>query len=392
MRPLRTIGLSLLLTAAVSHAYAEPPQEVDHKIPPGYQPEQGPDEKGIWMEVEEYEKAIKQSALLVTDPDINNYVDSIVCRVAGPYCQDFRVYVIRNPGFNASMTATGMMQVWTGLLLRTETTDEVAAVIGHEIAHYTRLHSLEQLRRLKKNMAAGSLVDFGIAVLTGVSAPVATATAMLNALAFSREQESEADFLGARLVAEAGYDPHAAYRIWQNVIAEEKAAEVKRREPGVFSQTHPDSAARAEQLRAWITERYGPPVGGVTSRDEHLAMLNTHYLALMEDQLDTNRFGRTEELLQRHKDMGVDPGLVEFFYGEMYRQRGESGDADLAMASYRKSADSGSAPPESHRNMGYLLLKAGDVADAQEHFRKYLELNPDATDRAMIEFYLEEEP
>jgi len=383
--------IAVTLAAASSLASAQAPQDVDHKIPPGYEPEQGPDEKGIWMEVEEYEKTVRQSALLVTDADINNYVDSIVCRVAGAYCQDFRVYAIRNPGFNASMTATGMMQVWTGLLLRTETTDEVAAVIGHEIAHYTRLHTLERLRRLKKNMAAGSILDFGIAVLTGVSAPVATATAMLNALAFSREQESEADFLGARLVAAAGYDPHAAYRVWENVIAEEKAAAVKRREPGIFSQTHPDSEQRAAELRQWINDTWGPPVDGATSRDEHLEMLNGHYLVLMEDQLDTNRFGRTEELLQRHRDMGIEPGLVEYFYGEMYRQRGEADDAALALAAYHKSVDSGTGPPEAHRNIGYLELKAGDAAGAQEHFRKYLELNPDATDRAMIEFYLEEE-
>lgn len=391
MREIHRILLAALLAATAALAQAEEPQEVDHRIPPGYQPEQGPDEKGIWMEVEEYEKVIKQSALLVSDPDINNYVDSIVCRVAGAYCQDFRVYVIRNPGFNASMTATGMMQVWTGLLLRTESSDEVAAVVGHEIAHYTRLHSLEQLRKLKKNMAAGSILDFGLAVLTGVSAPVATATAMLSALAFSREQESEADFLGARMVAEAGYDPHAAYRVWENVMAEEKAAAVKRREPGVFSQTHPDSAARAEALRTWIADTWGPPVEGSTSSDEHIAMLNSHYLVLMEDQLDTNRFGRTEELLERHRSMGIEPGLVEYFWGEMYRQRGNAGDAELALAAYRRSIDTGTHPPDAHRNIGYLLLKAGDTAGAQQQFRLYLEQEPDATDRAMIEFYLEEE-
>ena len=52
-----------------------------------------------------------------------------------------------------------------------------------------------------------------------------------------------------------------------------------------------------------------------------LAILNNHYLFLMEDQLDTNRFGRTKELLERHRTIGVEPSLVYYFYGEMFRQR-----------------------------------------------------------------------
>lgn len=383
--------LCLLATAvvlAVSPARAQ--EEIDHKIPPGYEPEQGPDEQGIWMEIEEYEKAIQQSALLIKDPTINNYVDSIVCRVAGDYCGDFRVYVIRNPGFNASMTASGVMQVWSGLLLRSQSSDEVAAVIGHEIAHYTRLHSLERLRSVKKSMAAGSLFDMGLTILTGVSAPVGQLTAMLNALSFSREQESEADFLGARLVADAAYDPHAAYRVWHGIIAEEQAAAVKREEVSVFAQTHPDAEIRAAELKDWITARYGPPDVEIVSNDEHIEILNRHYLLLMEDQIDTNRFGRTEEMLKRHADMGIEPSLIRFFYGEMFRQRGQEGDAQRAMDAYRHSIEGGAAPAEAYKNLGYLHLKSKQMADAQARFRTYLELHPEASDRAMIEFYLEE--
>lgn len=364
---------------------------VDHKIPPGYQPEQGADEKGLWMEVAAYEKALQQSALLVTDPDINNYVSMIVCRVAGDYCPDFRVYVIRNPGFNASMTAAGVMQIWTGLLLRTRSSDEVAAVIGHEIAHYTRLHTLERLRSMKKGMAAGSVFDLGIAIITGVSVPLGQMTAMLNILSFNRQQESEADFLGARMIAQAAYDPHAAYRVWEGIIAEEQAAAVKRREPGIFGKTHPEAEARAGELRDWIEVKYGPADVQVSSNDEHIRMLEQHYLFLMEDQLDTNRFGRTEEMLQRHAEIGIEPSLVRYFYGEMFRQRGADGDEKRAMDAYRHSIAGGAAPPAAYKNLGYLFLKAKNVPEAQANFRQYLELDPDASDHAMIEFYLEEE-
>jgi len=328
--------------------------------------------------------------LLVRDPDINNYITEIVCRVAAEYCNDFRVYVIRNPGFNASMTATGMMQIWTGLIVRANSTDEIAAVVGHEIAHYTRLHSLQRLRDMKKKLAAGSVFDIALLLATGYNTPLGQMTALMSVLSFSREQETEADLLGMRVLAEASYNPHATYMVWQRIIAEEEAAVVKRREPSVFAQTHPASEQRASYLEALVVSTYGQDDAEQVTDDKLLAILNTHYLFLMEDQLDTNRFGRTKELLERHRSIGVEPSLVYYFYGEMFRQRDEEGDKQLAMDAYRHSIEAGGAPGDAYKNLGYLHLKTGDTVAAQVQFRKYLEVDPAADDRAMIEFYLEE--
>jgi predicted Zn-dependent protease len=382
------IALTAIVTATTCVAAQE---EIEHKIPPGYQPEEARDEKGIWMEMLEYETMLQKSPLLVRDVDLNIYLRTVTCEVAGDYCPDIRIYLVRNPGFNASMTSTGMMQVWTGLLVRTTSTDELAAVIGHEIAHYTRLHTLERFRSAKARLAAGSVFDLALIVTTGVSVGAGQLVAVMSLLAYSRDQEAEADLLGARLMAEAGMDPHAAYRVWNLVIEEEEAAAVKREEPGIFSKTHPDADVRAKDLEAWVSERYGPADADVSSSDRHVAALNDHYLYLMEDQLDTNRFGRTEEMLQRHVSMGFEKSFVHFFHGEMYRQRDEEGDRELAMEAYMKSIEFGSPPPEAYKNLGYLSLKAKDTAKAREHFKKYLEYNPDASDRAMIEFYLEED-
>ncbi len=388
--PFRSTLFWLLLLCAGAADADEPDDPIGHEIPPGYQPEEARDEQGLWLELAEMERKLNQSAMLVRDADINNYIGEIVCRVAAAYCNDFRVYVVRNPGFNASMTATGMMQIWTGLIVRAGSTDEIAAVVGHEIAHYTRLHSLQRLRDIKGKMAAGSIFDIGLAIATGYSAPVGQMTAMLSVLSFNREQETEADVLGTRLLAQAAYDPHASYRVWRQILAEEEAAAVKRRKPGIFAQTHPASEQRARYLENLVVSRYGPPDVEQVADEELLEILNKHYLFLMEDQLDTNRFGRTGELLERHRTMGVEPGLVHYFYGEMYRQRGEDDDQALAMDAYRSSIETGSAPPEAHKNLGYLLLKSGDADAAKTEFATYLDVHPEATDRAMIEFYLEE--
>ena len=366
-------------------------EELGHLIPPGYEPEEARDEQGLWMELQEMERSLNKSAMLVKDADLNNYVQGIVCRVAGEYCNDFRVYLVRNPGFNASMTATGMMQIWTGLIVRAGSSDEIAAVIGHEIAHYTRMHSLQRFRDLKSKMATASFFDLGFAVLTGVAAPVGQAAAILSYLAFNRSQESEADLLGTRLVAEAAYDPHAAYRVWYQLLAEEEAAVAKREEPSVFGRTHPNSEERAAALKRHVTDNFGPPDVEQVADEALLEILNKHYLFLMEDQIDTNRFGRTQALLERHTRIGVERSLVNYFFGEMYRQRNAPGDRELAIAAYTKSIDDGLAPPEAYKNLGYLYLKSDRIQLAQQSFRSYLERMPDATDRAMIEFYLEEE-
>ncbi len=381
------VALIAMLCGGTALAVDEP---LDHKIPPGYEPEEARDEQGLWMELEEMELTLNKSALLVRDPDINNYITEILCRVAAEYCDDFHVYVIRNPGFNASMTATGMMQIWTGLIVRANSTDEIAAVVGHEIAHYTRLHSLQRLRDMKKKLAAGSVFDIALLLATGYNTPLGQMTALMSVLSFSREQETEADLLGTRILAEASYNPHASYRVWQRIIAEEEAAVVKSRAPSAFSKTHPASESRASYLEALVVSTYGQDDAEQVADEKLLAILNTHYLFLMEDQLDTNRFGRTKELLERHRSLGVEPSLVYYFYGEMFRQRDEEGDRQLAMDAYRHSIEAGSAPADAYKNLGYLHLKNGDNTAAQIQFRKYLEIDPTADDRAMIEFYLEE--
>jgi uncharacterized protein HemY len=143
-------------------------------------------------------------------------------------------------------------------------------------------------------------------------------------------------------------------------------------------------------LKTLVESRYGPPDAEFVADQQFLDVLNRHYMFLMEDQIDTNRFGRTKEILERHAAIGVEPSLVRFFYGEMFRQRNEPGDMDLAMASYQHSIEGGNPPAAVYKNLGYLHLKKGENANAQENFRQYLIADPEASDRAMIEFYLEE--
>jgi predicted Zn-dependent protease len=381
--------LPILMLLNYSNSLAEA-ADITPKIPPGYQPIDAQTERGLWMELEEYETAIKQSALLVKDKQINDYVKSTACKVAGDYCDDLRVYIIRNPGFNASMTANGIMQVWTGLLVRVSDEHELAAVLGHELAHYTQLHTLERLRQINEKMASGSIIDLGIMLVTGVAIPVGQMSAIASVMAFSRDQEEEADLLGVKFMAQSGYNPNAAAQVWEMIVEEEEEAVAKSREPGMFSKTHPSSTDRIVNLKSFVSETNSEIKGIKENRNRHTDILDQYYMMLMEDQLDTNRFGRTQNILRTHMEIGVKPGLIYFFQGEMYRQRKREGDLGLAKKSYKLAINSDEPVADAYRNLGYIELKQGNSSQAVDLFSHYLELKPDADDRAMIEFYLQE--
>ena len=381
---MKRFSTPVLVFLACSLAAVASQQNPEPKIPPGYQPIDAETETGLWMEFEDYEAALQRSALLIRDEPINRYVNRVACRVTGDYCGDLRIYIMRNPNFNASMSANGVMQIWTGLLVRVSSEDELAAVIGHELAHYTQLHTLERFRRVKSSLASSSFLD----LLIGL--PVATMASLSNIMSFSREQESEADLLGARFMADSGYDPRAAARVWQMIVTEEQHAVAKRQEPGMFSRTHPTSEYRIDSLNRFIETNYSDTSAATPEIKSHLDMLNRYYPLLMEDQIDTNRFGRTEYMLQRHREIGVNPGMVDFFHGEMYRQRSAQGDLERAQKSYEQAIAAEVTLAEAFRNLGYVYLKQGNTEQARGQFRLYLERKPDADDRAMIEFYLED--
>ena len=381
-------ALALILSCGLALAEEELLQP---RILAGHVPKpESRDERGLWMEMADFEKQLGSSPMLVRDPEINNYLRDIFCRMAGDYCADVRIYIVRNPGFNASMAANGMLIVWTGVFMRVRDEDELAFVLAHELAHYQRTHSLLSWRKAKREMTAGSIFSLALGVATGVLLPVGESLAMLSSLSFSREQESEADLMGTKLLADAGFDPHASYQVWDFLVEEERHAAAKSEEPGVFSRTHPEPLERSRELARYVNEHYGPPGDRAVVETDYLAGLSRHYEALMDDQLDTNRFGRTEFLLDRHAGMGIDPAMIEYFRGEMYRQRGGDGDLEAARAAYVRSTQCEKPYPDSYRNLGYLALKVNDRAQARSYFEQYLALEPEGEDREMIEFYLED--
>lgn len=157
----------------------------------------------------------------------------------------WEVHVLSSDEINAWCMPGGKIAVYTGLISKIKPTDdELAAVLGHEIAHALREHARE---RVSQQMAT----NLGLSVLsiaTGSSAASdlgGQLTDVMFSLPNSRTHETEADRMGVELAARAGFDPRAAVTLWQKM----GAADSGNAPPEILS-THPSAASRISDLQA----------------------------------------------------------------------------------------------------------------------------------------------
>ncbi len=164
----------------------------------------------------------------------------------------WEVNVLTSNEVNAWCMPGGKIAVYTGLIEKLKVTDdELAAVIGHEIAHALREHARE---RASEQAVAGSLISIGSAIF-GVGdlgqQGAQYAYMGLMGLPNSRSHETEADRIGVELAARAGYDPRAAITLWQ------KMGQAGGSEPPKLLSTHPSSQDRIRDLTVY-SERVMP--------------------------------------------------------------------------------------------------------------------------------------
>lgn len=165
----------------------------------------------------------------------------------------WEVHVISVNEVNAWCMPGGKMAIYTGLIERLNATDdEIAAVMGHEIAHALREHARERISRQMVTDAAVGIAGalFGIGEL-GQSLGGMVANVTIN-LPNSRTHEVEADRMGVELAARAGYDPRAAVRLWEKMAKVSEGSQ-----PPKWLSTHPPHSDRIKDLQAY-SERVMP--------------------------------------------------------------------------------------------------------------------------------------
>jgi len=196
-----------------------------------------------------------KKGLLNQDPQQVQRVRAIAARLI-PQVSVFRddapkwkweVNVLTSKDINAWCMPGGKIAVYTGLIERLKLTDdELAAVMGHEIAHALREHARERMGRQMATQTATAVGAIALQIFTGVYIDpqlAGTFTQAMFVLPNSRENEQEADLIGIELAARAGYDPRAAITLWQ------KMSQAGGGGPPEWLSTHPSHDTRLRELQ-----------------------------------------------------------------------------------------------------------------------------------------------
>jgi len=214
-----------------------------------------PDEQVNAMGVQSFEQ-IKQETPITENKNVENYVRCIANRIIphvaeNPNPAGWEVQVFESDQANAFALPGYKIGVYTGLLEYARNQDQLAAVMGHEVAHVIARHGNE---RVSQQLATEAGLSVASAMLGGdqssgtnqlILAGLGLGAQYGVILPFSRSHESEADLIGLELMAKAGFDPGQSVQLWKNMATAGAA-------PPEFMSTHPSSETRIKQLQERI--------------------------------------------------------------------------------------------------------------------------------------------
>ena len=230
-------------------------------------------EREIVVQSEQQWEQMKQSIPISRDLKKRTLVRcvarNIIKQIEEPYSSfDWEIEVFQDPTANAVVLPAGKIGVNTGLFAVASNPNELAAVIGHEIAHVTNKHSYERAKRAKRTQV-GALIGSAVVTSKIASKPIYTQSDLYEAnntisaintmsqvlatyglnLPYAREQESDADKSGIILMAKAGFNPIATMSLWKKM----KKKDAEKRMPE-FASTHPSSDNRIKNIQTWLNE------------------------------------------------------------------------------------------------------------------------------------------
>lgn len=345
----------------------------------------------MWREDDESERALANSPIVIRDEALTSYLKRVLCSAVGSdRCESTRVYILREPTFNATMSPNGTMRVYSGLLLRVQSEAELAAVLGHEFGHFEKRHTLD---RFKAARTGTDLLSWAVVLASMSNNPNAGRNFQAlelsvygNFLRFNRNQEREADLVGLGYLNASPLRPQAASRVWRNVMAEIEASARSRglKKPRfdrvAFFASHPPQAERA----TYLADLAAPEGDARDDGADRYAQAMAKWLPIfLDDQIKLNDFGASEYVINMLAEKGWTAPLWHA-RGELFRTRGAQRDLVYASDFYSKAIALDPASPESHRGLGLSLVKTGRASEGRTALERYLQLKPDASDAAMI--------
>ena len=175
--------------------------------------------------------------------------------------------LVQDQSANAFCMPGGKIVVYEGILPITQDEASLAIVLGHEIAHAVAKHSAEQMSKSSRSQT-GLQIGSGILSAIGIDQGIASAATSIASqglqlmnLKYSRDNESEADYMGLIFAAMAGYDPNVAISFWQRMAAGGGSG------TPAFLSSHPSDAKRISDIQKHLPEAMQYSKGGTTQQN-----------------------------------------------------------------------------------------------------------------------------
>ena len=331
---------------------------------PGLSPPSEDDEARISRE---FRREAKKELKFIDDPEVERYVDRIGRRIlatTGPLSFDYRFFVIEDDQLNAFSVPGGSIYLYSGLIERAKSTDEIAGVLGHEIIHAKNHHMVRSSG--PDAISILSLLSMVLLAKTGsggqAAGMVGQAVSATRQLAFSRQLEMEADTLGTRYMAAAGYDPNGTVAFLKMLDQERSLNPV---DVPAYVLTHPLSQERIANAQL-VVKSLGPTL---IRHDEPDALKKVQIIIRMDRSTRNEVVAKYEKLVQQNPQ---DPDLLHLL-GFIEQLQGQTNEAQKH---YERSRQLKPDNPGLQRDLGRLYGDMGDFKAAREAFDRSLELEP----------------
>lgn len=316
----------------------------------------------------EFRRETKKYFKFVNHPEVERFIDRMGRRIlvaTGPQPFDYRFFVVEDSQLNAFAVPGGSIYFYTGMIERAKTADELAGVMGHEIVHIKGRH----MARSSGPDAISILSLIGMVLLarsgSGAQAAgiVGQAVAATRQAAYSRQLEMEADTLGMRYMAAAGYDPKGTIGFLKTMDQERALSPI---DVPAYIMSHPIT-----QERVANAELVYRSLGQAQPRTEAPEALKKVQMIIRMDRV-SNRDAVVSEYEKLARQNPQDPEVLYLLgYAQQHRDQ-----LAQAQQSYEKSRQLRPNHPGLQRDLGRLYGQMDSFAAAREAFDRALALEP----------------
>ena len=234
---------------------------------------------------DEFVKHARQAYDFVEDPFVNYYINRLGRKLVAAFPEqafDFHFYVIKNPVYNAFAAPAGHVFIHSGLISAMDSEDELAGILAHEIAHVYCRHISEKIDKSKKlSLATLAGITAGIFLGSGALAIGSAAAGETASLAYSRQDERQADQIGVQYLAAANYSAEGLLTMLKKIKEKHWFSEL---DIPTYLTTHPGTDERIIYIDSLLaSDRYRPVKPQPTENDDDFKLARTIIVATCDD-------------------------------------------------------------------------------------------------------------